>query len=66
MNKNKIGMEDELRSEYDLRKLRVRRVGSGRKSFGGINIRLEPDVAEMFPDSEAVNEAVRFLIRITK
>jgi hypothetical protein len=66
MNKNKIGMEDELRSEYDLRKLRVRRVGSGRKSFGGVNIRLEPDVAEMFPDSEAVNEAVRFLIRITK
>ena len=66
MNKNKIGMEDELRSEYDLRKLRVKRVGSGRKSFGGVNIRLEPDVAEMFPDSEAVNEAVRFLIRITK
>lgn len=66
MNKNKIGMEDELRSEYDLRKLRVRRVGSGRKSFGGVNIRLEPDVAEMFPDSEAVNESLWFLIRITK
>ncbi len=66
MNKNKIGMEDEVRSEYDLRKLRVRNVGSGRKSFGGVNIHLEPDVAEMFPDSEAVNEALRFLIRITK
>ncbi len=66
MNKNKTGMNDELRSEYDLRKLRVRRVGSGRKTFGGVNIRLEPDVAEMFPDSEAVNEALRFLIRITK
>ena len=59
-------MEDELRFEYDLRSLRVRKVGSGRKSFGGVNIRLEPDVAEMFPDSEAVNEALRFLIRITK
>lgn len=66
MNKNKIGMKDEVRSEYDLRKLRVRRVGSGRKTFGGVNIRLEPDVAEMFPDSESVNEALRFLIRITK
>ena len=66
INKDEIGMEDELRSEYDLRKLRVRKVGSGRKSFGGVNIRLEPDVAEMFPDSEAVNEALRFLIRITK
>lgn len=26
---------------------------------------LEPDVAEMFPNSEAVNEALRFLIRVT-
>jgi hypothetical protein len=26
---------------------------------------LEPDVAQMFPTSEAVNEALRFLIRIT-
>ena len=66
MKKDEIGMEDELRSEYDLRSLRVRKVGSGRKSFDGVNIRLEPDVAEMFPDSEAVNEALRFLIRITK
>ncbi len=28
-------MEDELRSEYDLKSLRVRSLGSGRKSFGG-------------------------------
>jgi len=27
---------------------------------------LEPDVAEVFPDSESVNEALRFLIRITR
>lgn len=59
-------MEDELRSEYDLRSLRVRKVGSGRKSFGGTMIRLDPDVAEVFPDSESVNEALRFLIRIAK
>ena len=66
MKKDETGIEDELRPEYDLRSLRVRKVGSGRKSFGGVNIRLEPDVAEMFPDSEAVNEALRFLIRIMK
>ena len=66
MKKDETGIEDELRPEYDLRSLRVRKVGSGRKSFGGVNIRLEPDVAEMFPDSEAVNEALRFLIRIIK
>jgi len=66
MKKDETGMDDELRSEYDLRKLRVRRIGPGRKTFGGVNIRLEPDVAEMFPDSESVNEALRFLIIITK
>ena len=66
MKKDETGIEDELQPEYDLRSLRLRKVGSGRKSFGGVNIRLEPDVAEIFPDSEAVNEALRFLIRITK
>ena len=63
-NENEIG--DELRPEYDLRSLRVRRLGPGRKSFGGSVIRLEPDVAEIFPDADSVNEALRFLIRITK
>lgn len=57
-------MEDELRSEYDLKSLRVKRLGSERKSFGGTTVRLEPDVAKMFPDSEAVNEALRFLMRV--
>ena len=67
MKKVETEAEDELRPEYDLRSfLRVRKIGAGRKSFGGAMIRLEPDVAEVFPDSEAVNEALRFLIRITK
>ena len=66
MKEVEIEMEDQLRPEYDLRSLRVRKVGAGRKSFGGLTVRLEPDVAEVFPDSESVNEALRFLIRITK
>jgi hypothetical protein len=57
-------MDDELRSEYDLKSLRVRRLGSGRKSFGETTVRLEPDVAAMFPNADAVNEALRFLIRV--
>ena len=65
MKKVKREMEDELRPEYDLRSLQVRKVGPGRKGFGEI-VRLEPDVAEVFPDAEAVNEALRFLIRITR
>jgi hypothetical protein len=65
MKKAETEMSDELRPEYVLRNLRVRKLGPGRKSFRG-TIRLEPDVAEVFPDADAVNEALRFLIRITK
>ncbi len=64
MKKDNSELEDELRSEYDLKSLRVRRLGSGRKSFGGTIVRLEPDVAEMFPSADAVNEALRFLVRV--
>lgn len=65
MKKAETDTDDELRPEYDLRSLRVRKLGRGRKNFGGV-IRLEPDVAEVFPDADAVNEALRFLIRVTK
>ena len=66
MKKVDTKMEDELRPEYDLGNLRVRKVGPERKSFGGPAVRLEPDVAEIFPDAESVNEALRLLIRITR
>ena len=66
MKKIKNEMEDELRPEYDLKSLRVRKVGTERKRFGGEFVRLAPDVAEVFPNSESVNEALRFLIRITQ
>ncbi|WP_292748432.1 hypothetical protein [Nostoc sp. NMS4] len=59
-------MEDDLRSEYDLKSLRVRKFGPERKSFGKTTIRLEPDVAEVFPNADAVNEALRFLIRVVQ
>ena len=66
MKKVEPEIEDELRPEYDLRSLRVRKVGPERKSFGGRTVRLKLDVAEVFPDSKSVNEALRFLIRITR
>lgn len=65
MNTNDAEMDDELRPEYDLHSLQVRRLGPDRKAFGGL-IRLAPDVAEVFPDAEAVNEALRFLIRVAR
>ena len=66
MKKGKIARADKLRPEYDLKSLQVRKFGPGRKSFGGSVVRLEPDVAAVFPSAESVNEALRFLIRITK
>ena len=57
---------DELRPEYDLNRLEVRRLGPQRKHFGQLTVRLEPDVAEAFPTAEAVNEALRFLLRVTR
>ena len=66
MKKAEHSMDDEIRPEYDLKSLRVRQVGPKRKSFGGWSVRLDPDVAELFPNSESVNEALRFLIRVTR
>jgi len=66
MKKDNSERNDELRPEYDLKSLKVRKVGSGRKNFYGPIVRIEEDVAEVFPNSEAVNEALRFLIRITQ
>jgi len=54
-----------LRAEYDLRALQVRRKGPGRVRFGSV-VRPEEDVAAMFPDAGAVNEALRVLIRATR
>jgi hypothetical protein len=66
MKKVKNEMEDELRPEYDLRSMRVRKIGPQRTGFGAQYVQLAPDVAEVFPDSEAVNEALRFLIRVAR
>lgn len=61
---NMENLKDNLNPEYDLQKLKVRKVGEGRKMLN--QIRLDFDIAKEFPTSEAVNEALRFLIRITK
>jgi hypothetical protein len=57
---------DELRPEYDFRALRVVARGPGRKNLDEITVRLAPDVAKTFPDSDSVNKALRFLIKIAK
>lgn len=62
MNKDKTIIYDELRPEYDLKNLRVRKFGPGRKQFGNF-VKLEPDVAAVFPDDVTVNKALRCLIQ---
>jgi hypothetical protein len=59
-------MEDQLRDEYDLKTLKVRKMGAKRKKFGDNIIKLDSDVAEVFSSAESVNSALRFLIKITK
>lgn len=57
-------LNDELKPEYDLSTFKVRKIGEGRKLMN--QIQLDVDVAKVFPDSDSVNKALRFLIRITK
>jgi len=66
MNHDNLKLEDEMRSEYDLKSLRVRKLGAGRKNFGTAIARLDADIAEMFPTADAVNEALRFLVRVNQ
>lgn len=63
MNNNEL--EDELRPEYDLQGLQVRKLGPKRKRFCD-TVRLDPDVVTAFPNAESVNEALRYLIEIAK
>jgi len=62
-------MGDELRPEYDLHELLkggVRGKYVARYRAGTNLVLLDPDVAKAFPDEDAVNEALRLVIRLTK
>jgi len=56
-------MKDDLRPEYDLTKLKkVEGGGYYKQAMAGTNLVLvDPDMAEMFPDSASVNRALRVL-----
>lgn len=55
---------DELRPEYDLSKLKGGIRGKYyRQALAGTNLVLiEPDLANVFPDTESVNRALRLLV----
>ena len=58
--------KDDLRPEYDFRSLEVVARGPGRRALEGVTVQLAPDVAEAFPDSDTVNDALRLLIRAAR
>ena len=62
---SKMKAADDLRPEYDFLKLRVVARGPARRAPTH-TVQLAEDVAQAFPDSQAVNEALRFLIRVTE
>ena len=63
---DKIKLNDELRPEYDETLLKNGIRGKYAKQYAaGTNIvRLDPDVADAFPTEEAVNEALRFVLKV--
>lgn len=68
MRKKKDKDSNDMRPEYDLRKLKF--VGRGiyaeRYRSGTNVVLLEPDVREAFPDDESVNEALRVIAKAAK
>jgi hypothetical protein len=59
---------DDLRPEYDLTQLKagVRGKYFARASAGTTLVVLDPDVAETFPTSQAVNDALRALAKVAQ
>lgn len=59
---------DDLRPEYDLGTLTGRAQGKfyERARAGSNVVLLEPEIAEAFPDSKSVNEALGLLLRVAR
>jgi hypothetical protein len=65
---NNQELEDELRTEYDFSKIQggVRGKYVERYRTGTNVVLLDPDVAQAFPTSDSVNEALRLLMQIAQ
>ena len=67
MKSNQVTEEpDQMRPEYDFEDMKGGVRGKYAKAFEGkiTTVLLDADVAEIFPDSESVNEALRTLARV--
>ncbi len=69
MNSNRVTKDpDEMREEYDFENMPGGVRGKYAKAFEGnaTVVLLASDVAEIFPDSESVNDALRTLARVLR
>ena len=70
MKKNSTKKQDdyELQKEYDFSKMTVLPKGrfDPKRRIGNNVVVLEPDIAKAFPSDEAVNEALRLLLKASK
>jgi hypothetical protein len=66
--KKESNIADDLRPEYDFSKMKggVRGKYAQRYRAGTNLVKIQPDVAEVFADDNAVNEALRSLIRVAR
>ncbi|MBN1147815.1 MAG: hypothetical protein JXA78_11210 [Anaerolineales bacterium] len=70
MKKNSIKKQDdyELRNEYEFSKTSIMPKGrfDPKRRIGNNVIVLDPDLAKAFPNDEAVNEALRLLLKASQ
>ncbi len=68
MKKTDAEPKDEMRPEYDFSQLKGKVRGKYVERYrAGTNLALlEPDVAQAFPDAQAVNEALRLLMNVAR
>jgi len=64
-SKKRAPDSDTMRPEYDFSNA-VRGVTASRYAQGTNVVVLDPDIAELFPDSRAVNEALRTFSRLAR
>lgn len=65
MNDDKLNKETEMLTEYDFSQ-GIRGKHAEHYATGSNIVVLSPDVAESFPNSQAVNEALRALVTIAR
>ncbi len=65
MNKDELNKKEDMLSEYEFSG-GIRGKYTGGHAEGSNVVVLSPDVAEAFPDSRAVNDALRALIGVAR